>query len=117
MSGGGRSRIIVCDDQRDTALTLAMLLRTYGYEVFTCFDGEACLEKAQTWLPYAAIVDIGLPGLSGYDVARALRAVAGCETIVLIAVTGYGDVKDAGLAGFDWHFSKPAPPSSLLGAL
>lgn len=117
MSGGDRSRIIVCDDQRDTALTLSMLLRQYGYEVFSCFDGAACLAKAQTWRPYAAILDIALPGLTGYEVAKGLRTLRGCENIVLIAVTGNGKVKDSGLAGFDWHFTKPAPPSSLLGAL
>jgi len=114
------SRIIVCDDQTDTALTLAELLRLYGYEVFACFDGDACLKKAQGWLPYAAIIDIGLPGITGYDVARGFRALPGGGNVVLIAVTGYGkhdDLKEARLADFDWHFNKPAPPSSIIEVL
>jgi CheY-like chemotaxis protein len=115
-----RSRIIVCDDQRDTAITLAQLLRLHGYEVFVCFDGPACLEKAQAWMPYAAIIDIGLPSITGYDVAQGLRALPGGEKIVLLAVTAYGndvDIIDARLAGFNWHFKKPAPPTSVLSAL
>lgn len=113
-------RIIVCDDQRDTAITLAQLLRSYGYEVFSCFEGEACLEKARAWAPYAAIVDIGLPGLTGYQLARALRALPKGENLLLIAVTAYGNpenVKEAQVAGFDWHFRKPAPPSSIIDVL
>lgn len=116
-----RSRIIVCDDQADTALTLSMLLRLHGYEVFSCFDGAACLEKAQAWRPFAAIIDIGLPGgMTGYDVARGLRGLPFGENVLLIAVTGYcsaANVKDARLAGFDWHFPKPAPPASVVEVL
>jgi CheY-like chemotaxis protein len=113
-------RIIVCDDQRDTAITLALLLRTYGYEVFSCFDGESCLEKAKAWAPYAAIIDLGLPRMTGYAVARALRALPSRENLLLIAVTAYDKpeyVEEAKLAGFDWHFRKPAPPSSIIGVL
>lgn len=115
-----KQRIIVCDDLQDTAVTLALLLRTYGYEVFSCFEGEACLEKAKSWEPYAAIIDIGLPGLTGYDLARALRALPNGEGLLLIALTAYGTpqyVEEAKLAGFDWHFQKPAPTSSLVDVL
>jgi len=115
-----KQRIIVCDDQKDTASTLAEVLRLSGYEVFSCFDGVACLEKAKTWEPHAAIVDIGLPGLTGYDLARALRALPSGENLLLIAVTAYGSpehVKEAKLAGFDWHFQKPARVSSIIDVL
>ena len=116
-----RSRIIVCDDQTDMTLTLSMLLRAYGYEVFSCFDGPACVQKARVWHPYAAIIDIGLAaGITGYDVAKDLRALPGGEDIILIAMTARGkdaDVDDARLAGFNWHFKKPAPATSVLSAL
>src|SRR4051812_48721182 len=115
-----KHRIIVCDDQEDTARTLAELLRFSGYEVFTCFEGKACLENAKTWEPYAAIVDIGLPYLTGYELARALRALPSGGHLLLIAVTAYGTpehVKEAKLAGFDWHFQKPARVSSLIDVL
>jgi CheY-like chemotaxis protein len=115
-----RSRIIVCDDQKDMALTLAQLLRFCGYEVFSCFTGAACLAKAREWMPFAAVIDIGLPGITGYDVARSLRRLAEGENMLLLAVTGYvtkTNIEDAQLAGFDWHFPKPAPPSSILEVL
>lgn len=114
------SRIIVCDDNQDAAVTLAQVLRAYGYEVFSCFDGAACLEKARAWLPNAAILDIGLPGLTGYDLARALRALPDGVNMMLVAVTGYGqdaDIKDARRAGFNWHFRKPPPLTSILEVL
>ena len=113
-----RSRIIVCDDQKDTALTLAQLLRLYGYDVFSCFAGAVCLAKARVWMPFAAVIDIGLPGITGYDVARGLRGLPEGEQMLLIAVTGYkNNIKDAQVAGFDWHFSKPAPPASIVEVL
>jgi CheY-like chemotaxis protein len=118
--GVERGRIIVCDDQKDTALTLAQLLRLYGYEVFSCFAGPVCLAKARVWMPYAAIVDIGLPGITGYDVARGLRRLPEGEKLLLIAVTGYvgkTNIEEAHDAGFDWHFAKPAAPTSLLEVL
>lgn len=115
-----RSRIIVCDDEKDNADSLAQLLRVYGYEVLTCFDGGGCLRTAQTWLPYAAIVDIGLPDMTGYELARALRSLPNGSDLLLIAVSGYGNadyVETARLAGFNWHFQKPARPSAIVDVL
>jgi CheY-like chemotaxis protein len=106
---------IGCRTSTDNATHFGALeLRTYGYEVLTCFDGGRCFRTAQTWLPYAAIVDIGLSDMTGYELARALQSLPNGSELLLIAVSGYGNadyVDAARLAGFDWHFQKPARPS------
>jgi two-component system CheB/CheR fusion protein len=109
--GRGR-RILVADDNADSAFVLAQALRDANYEVAVVHDGEAAVETAATFHPEAAILDIGMPKLNGYEVARRLRkrADATGEPLRLIAVTGWGqdhDRQQAKDAGFDQHLTKP----------
>jgi PAS domain S-box-containing protein len=108
-------RVLVADDNRDAADTLCRILSLYGYEVRAAYDGAAALEVCESFRPHAAVVDIGMPVRSGYDVARELRARQGAE-LQLIALTGWGadgDVQRAREAGFDHHLTKPADPGVL----
>ena len=66
-------RILICEDQKETAETLAALLRLHGYEVFVCHDGPSAIAKVAKWRPSAAIIDIGLPDITGYGVAQYIR--------------------------------------------
>jgi two-component system CheB/CheR fusion protein len=112
-------RVLVVDDNSDCRETLCRLLRLSGFQVEQASDGQEGLRKALDWRPEAAVVDIGLPLLDGYEVARRLRkALDGL--IVLIALTGYGQPEDraqAFEAGFDHHLTKPADPEHLLRLL
>jgi CheY-like chemotaxis protein len=111
-----RRRVLVADDNRDAADTLGMLLELYGHEVRVAHSGNAALEMAQTFRPDVALLDIGMPDLDGYAVARNLRVENSCPDIVLIALTGYGQDGDkarARAAGFDHHLTKPVDPSKL----
>ena len=108
-------RVLVADDNRDAADTLCRILALYGYEVRTAYDGAAALEVCESFQPHAAVLDIGMPGRNGYDVARELRARRGAK-LRLIALTGWGtegDVQRARDAGFDHHLTKPADPGVL----
>jgi signal transduction histidine kinase/ActR/RegA family two-component response regulator len=103
-------RILVVDDNEDSAESLAVMLRLAGHDVSTAHDGPSALESAQARAPEVILLDIGLPGMSGYDVARTLREQDGALKPLLIALTGYGQVEDrrrAQEAGFDLHFVKP----------
>jgi CheY-like chemotaxis protein len=105
-----RGRILVADDNRDAAESLALVLRFSGYEVSIAFNGGEALEIAQRDRPRAAIVDIGMPGMSGHEVARRMRLEAWGRNAVLIALTGWGQEQDkqaAKAAGFDEHLTKP----------
>lgn len=102
-------RILVCDDNADTAHTLAYLLKGDGHEVAVFHDGRDCLQRALEWRPDVAFLDLGLPSLSGFAVARRLRAQYGFD-VVLVAVTGYGSSEDRTVSfesGFDVHLVKP----------
>jgi CheY-like chemotaxis protein len=108
-------RVLVADDNRDAADTLCRILALYGYEVRSAYDGAAALAVCESFQPHAAVLDIGMPGRSGYDVARELRARRG-DTLRLIALTGWGaegDMQRARDAGFDHHLTKPADPGVL----
>ena len=112
-------RILVCEDNPDVAEQLAKHLEMDGYQVRVCYDGPAAIKQATKWQPFAAIVDIQLPGTSGYALAQELRELLGAE-LLLIALTGYGGAADIELArhaGFHWHFEKPAPAGFLLEVL
>lgn len=103
-------KILVVDDNRDAAVTLAMLLRMGGNETHTAHDGEEALAKAAVIRPDVLIIDIGLPKLSGYEVCRALREQAWGKPIMIVAVTGQSEVDDelkSREAGFDGHLTKP----------
>ena len=110
-----RRRILVVDDNRDSADSLGMLLRTLGNEVRMAHDGLEAVAVAAAFQPDVVLLDIGLPKLNGYDVARRIRDQRG-KGVVLIAVTGWGQAEDRRLsreAGFDHHLTKPIN----LGAL
>jgi len=110
-------RVLIVEDNRDAADTLADLLRIFGYEVRVAYDGATGVEAAHLFHPETILCDLGLPGLDGYEVARQLRGDAGTAGIRLIAITGYGaepDVQRAQEAGFDEHLVKPVDPDRLL---
>jgi CheY-like chemotaxis protein len=103
------------DDNRDAAQTLADLVTLLGHEAAVAFDGPGAIETVRADGIDCVLCDIGLPGISGYDVARALRASHG-PGIRLIAVSGYAqaeDVRNARDAGFDGHLAKPFDPAEL----
>jgi len=115
-------RILVADDNRDTADSLQRVLALYGHEVQVAYDGAAAVSIGEQFRPRVAILDIAMPGTNGYDVARALRSRHGGE-VTLVALTGWGqdaDRRRALEAGFDHHLIKPVDPNelnSLLGRL
>jgi PAS domain S-box-containing protein len=116
----GGLRILVVDDNRDAADSLALLLESDGHTVRTAYDGETALDLARADPPQVVLLDIGLPGLDGYSVARALRQSAEMNGSWLIALTGYGQAEDrdkSRAAGFDWHLVKPVDFEALQGAL
>jgi CheY-like chemotaxis protein len=100
----------VADDNADAADTLAAVLRLAGHDVRIARDGREAVELAAAFRPALALLDIGMPGMNGYELARALRARPGTARTVLIAATGYGQEGDrdrAREAGFDHHIVKP----------
>jgi PAS domain S-box-containing protein len=115
-------RILVADDNRDTADSLQRVLALYGHDVQVAYDGAAALSMGEQFRPRVAILDIAMPGTNGYDVARALRSRHGGE-VTLVALTGWGqdaDRRRALDAGFDYHLIKPIDPNelnTLLGRL
>jgi len=113
-------RILVVDDNRDGADTLAAVLRLRGFEMETAYDGEAALAGTARFNPDVVLLDIGLPVLNGYDVCEALRSRKGGEAMLIIAVTGWGstpDLAQAMRAGFDAHFVKPVDMDRLAQLL
>jgi CheY-like chemotaxis protein/two-component sensor histidine kinase len=104
-------RVLVVDDNADAADSLAMLLRLGGHDVRVAYDGPAALAAAREFGPQVAFLDIGMPGMDGYEVARRLQAEAAARRPVLVALTGWGQAEDRRRtteAGFDLHLVKPA---------
>jgi signal transduction histidine kinase/ActR/RegA family two-component response regulator len=109
-------RVLIVDDNRDSADSLALLLRRHGNEVHTAYDGIAALSAVESFRPEVVLLDIGLPELDGYDAARRIREQSNGRNITLIAVTGWGQEKDRNRsyeAGFDAHVTKPVEPGTL----
>jgi two-component system CheB/CheR fusion protein len=109
-------RVLVVDDVPDTAESLALLLAAWGHEPLTALDAPSALEQAARHRPQAALVDIGLPGVDGYELARRLRELPGMADALLVALTGLTGGEDrrrALEAGFDLHVAKPADPDEL----
>jgi signal transduction histidine kinase/CheY-like chemotaxis protein len=109
-------RIVVADDNRDAAETLAMMLNVFGHEVHIAHDGLQAVALAQSVRPDAMLLDIGMPNLNGYEAAERIRGEPWGRSITLIALTGWGQDKDrrrAAEAGFDHHLVKPADPGVL----
>jgi PAS domain S-box-containing protein len=113
-----RARILVADDNRDAAASLATLLGLDGHETTVVNDGKLALAAAESFRPHVALLDIGMPKLNGYEVARRIRAAPWGRAMTLVAVTGWGQAEDkrrAREAGFDRHFTKPLD-LDVLGA-
>ena len=111
-----RERLLVADDNRDAAESLGMVLRFMGYEVEVACSGAEALEIAARDKPRAAIIDLGMPGMSGHEVAQRMRREAWGQHALLIALTGWGQEQDklaARAAGFDDHLTKPVDPEEI----
>jgi PAS domain S-box-containing protein len=115
-----KRRVLIADDNRDAAESLALLLSMEGHQVTVVHDGREALRVLQTEMPEVALLDIGMPELTGYEVARQVRQGSLGREITLIAVTGWGQGTDkarALAAGFNHHFTKPVEPELLLELL
>jgi CheY-like chemotaxis protein len=119
----GECRVLVVDDNVDSAQSMSLLLGLEGYLVDCAYDGEQALLRAERFKPHVVLLDLGLPRFSGYEVARRLRGEGGTASdpsLLLVAVSGYGRERDrqaAREAGFDLHLTKPADPDEVLRVL
>ena len=108
-------RILIADDNKDAADSLQRVLSLYGYEVRVAYEGRSALQLGESFDPEIAILDIGMPGANGYEVASAMRERRG-NGVTLVALTGWGQEADrrrATEAGFDYHLTKPVDPNAL----
>jgi PAS domain S-box-containing protein len=115
-----RQRILVVDDDKAVRTSTAMWLEMEGHEIRVAASGPEAIEAAVAFHPDVVLLDVGLPGMDGYDVARQLRALPGGDAMLLVAVTGYGNaeaVVRSRAVGFDHHVVKPFDPQSLLDLL
>ena len=113
-------KIVLVEDHEDSRQLLKMLLETKGFSVVEASDGLSAITAIQATQPDVALVDIGLPGLDGYEVARTIRTDSSLDRLVLVALTGYGrdsDVQRAKAAGFNHHLTKPVRPEVLEALL
>jgi CheY-like chemotaxis protein len=113
-------RILVVDDNRDAAESLGMLLKMLGAEVSVVHDGEAALRAVVAQRPAVVFLDLGMPGMDGFEVARRIRQQPETSDTTLIALTGWGqerDRRETKAAGFDHHLIKPADFSALQALL
>jgi CheY-like chemotaxis protein len=113
-------RVLVVDDNEDAASSLAALLQLQGHDVRVAFSGRAALEIAKGYAPHVVFLDIGMPDIDGYEVARRLRQQSGLEDVVVAALTGWAQQEDrrrTSAAGFDHHFVKPPDPQLLQKVL
>jgi CheY-like chemotaxis protein len=109
-------RILVVDDNHDSALSLAMMLSIMGHETRTAHDGESAVVTAESFLPDVVLLDIGLPKLNGYEVAQRIRESDWGQSMFLIAVTGWGQEEDrqrSSEVGLNVHMVKPVEPAAL----
>jgi PAS domain S-box-containing protein len=109
-------RVLVVDDNRDAADAMAVLLEADGHHVTTAYDGTSALASAAAAMPDVVLLDIGLPDVTGYEVAQRIRAMRGGEQLTVVAISGWGQARDKQLAfesGFDAHLTKPADPAQV----
>jgi CheY-like chemotaxis protein len=112
--------VLVVDDNEDAACTLAMLLESLGHETRVVHDGASALRAVAEYRPQTLLLDIGLPDIDGYEVARRLRAIQGSERLRIVAISGWGQPDDRERsrgAGFDLHLVKPVDTAELARAL
>jgi DNA-binding response OmpR family regulator len=113
-------RILIVDDNRDSADSLGMLLQIMGNDIRMAHDGQEGLDVAEEFRPDVVLLDIGLPKLNGYEACRRIREQSWGRSVVLIALTGWGQEDDrrrSHEAGFDHHMVKPVDPQDLMGLL
>ena len=113
-------RLMVIDDNKDAAESMSMLFELWGHEAVCVYDGRTALDTAAKFRPDAVFLDIGLPGMDGYEIAEHLREIPRAGRIVLVAITGYGQDEDrrrSREAGIDHHLVKPVAPDTLLKLL
>ena len=113
-------RILVVDDNRDAALSLAMILKLMGHDSRIAEDGLQAIQVASEYHPELVFLDIGMPRMNGYDACRAIRQLPGGDGMYIVALTGWGQDEDRRKskdAGFDEHFTKPADPNLITQLL
>ncbi|QEL21005.1 response regulator [Limnoglobus roseus] len=113
-------RVMVVDDNEDAAVSLSFLLASAGFKVATAFSGPAAIEQAEAFKPHAYVLDINMPEMSGYELARRLRDMHPDQPPIFATVTAFSDdshLTQAVDAGFDLHFTKPANPSEVAEQL
>ncbi|HSN89182.1 MAG TPA: response regulator, partial [Thermoanaerobaculia bacterium] len=106
----GQRKVLIADDEQNIVISIEFLMKREGFQVLIAHDGEEALAKTGRHRPEVVLLDIGLPKMDGYEVARRLRLDSGNEGLLLIAVTGYGNREDrerGKLSGFDYHLVKP----------
>jgi CheY-like chemotaxis protein len=109
-------RIVVADDNEDSAFTMAMMLKIMGHDVRTAHDGFEAIKVAEAFRPELILLDIGMPILNGYDACRRIREQSWGKGVVMVALTGWGqdeDKRQSREAGFDHHLVKPIEPEAL----
>jgi CheY-like chemotaxis protein len=119
-SSAGAQRVLLVDDNVDAVESMEILLHAFGYEVSTAIHPDLALAQLDTFAPAAAVIDIGLPGMDGYQLAAEIRRRLAGKPMRLIAFTGYGgadDIARATTAGFDAHLVKPVDIDRLLAVL
>jgi CheY-like chemotaxis protein len=112
--------VLIVDDNEDAANTLGMILEMEGHDVRTAYDARRALEMAKMHVPDAILLDIGLPGTDGYELAQQIRALPALDKVLLVAVTGFGQDQDrrrAEQASFNAHLVKPVEPGILKALL
>jgi two-component system CheB/CheR fusion protein len=117
---GGSERLVLVEDQDDSRVLLQAILEGAGYHVLTAGDGQSAVDLIERHRPRIALVDIGLPVLNGYEVARRVRRAFGPNDLFLVALTGYGQQQDRDAvmsAGFDQHLVKPIEADALVEVL
>lgn len=115
-----RQRILIVDDNSDSAKSLAMILSSAGFETEVCIDGTSVRDVSRSFHPEALVLDLGLPDIDGYEVCRRLRAEPGGDQLLILAVSGRGDdatLAEVETAGFDEHFLKPVDAKQLIRRL
>ncbi|MGH9371092.1 MAG: response regulator [Vicinamibacterales bacterium] len=109
-------RVLIADDNIDAAESLQLWLQMAGHEVHIAHDGTDALAAAESLRPEIVVLDLGMPGMNGFDVARRIRQTRWGREMVLIALTGWGQEEDrrqTTAAGFDHHVTKPVPPDDI----
>jgi CheY-like chemotaxis protein len=120
MKPGHPLRVLIVDDNRDAAESMQVLLEIAGHEVILASDGHAALRMGAAFAPDVIVLDIGMPGMDGYETCRALRKEPWGSTVTAVALTGWGQDTDRRAskdAGFDGHLVKPAGPDELMTLL